>query len=681
MIPRIHRSRHRLWGACLLAALAAAVAAPRTARAQTNLNADAGLDHYYKSQRWFPVRVNLTHQGGPAKIEVRARFTQGLESAGEYRIPAHELRSGANEQHTIYVRAPMAYSAQPLLLELYKDGRLLNPVRPSLSLVNDGDWLVLGIGAGNATLKQLTTVTLNPQMTAPSANPWQRGQAPHVNVAIQEPKDVPDQWQGLQAADMVVLGNVSERDLAPEQASAIRDYVTTGGTLVVTGGTNWNRLGTPFFSSLLPVTVTGGATLHSARGLSTLNGGEGPAGNYPAVVGSPKSGSTVLAREGGTPLVVKGAKGSGQVIFIAFDPAAPPFRSWDQNDDFWKSILLQPRTRSFVTSVSDRDVNEQFGGYNPNSGQSKLSDAPYAIPQLDIPAFYIVAVFLLAYIIVLVPVNYFVLKAKDKKEYAWLTTPAIVLVFSIGAYMIGYGFKGGRTLVVKAGLVEAHAGQDAAPSLFYAGLFSPRKTSYDIRLASAASTGSDSDTLFSQPGANRSAPPLRSVQGDSSYVEDYAVDMWAMRVVKGEGVIRLKEGVTANIQEQGKKVTGTVRNGSLYSLDDCYLIASDQITRVGALAAGQQASISGASLPGARGGGLLPTALLDQMKGTREEVRMKRAVLEPLCTASAVPGSTISPPNERLLVGWVKDPINTLDINGHEPRELAATLLIVHLDR
>jgi hypothetical protein len=680
MNHRTLRFRSWLWGAAFLTA--AAVAAPRAARAQTALTPDAGLEHFYKSQRWFPVRVQLTHQGQPAKIEVRARFTQGFESAGEYRIPAHEVRSGANEQHTLYVRAPMSYASQPLVLDLYRDGRLLNSVRPPLNLVNDSDWLVVGIGGGDSTLKLLTTVTLPATQAAPSAGPWQRGQQPHVNVAVEEPANVPDQWQGYQAADMVVLGNVSERDFSPEQAAALRDYVATGGTLVVSGGPNWNRLATPFFANLLPVTVTGGTTLRSSGGLSPLAGAAGPSSSYAAVVGRPKPGSQVLASEGGVPLVVRGNQGSGRVVFVAFDPSAPPFRNWDAVDTFWKNLLTDQRTPSVVRTISDRDLGEQFGGYNPNSGQSKLADAPYAIPQLDIPAFYIVAVFLLAYIIVLVPVNYFVLKARDKKEYAWVTTPAIVLLFSVGAYMIGYGFKGGRTLIVKAGLVEAQEGQDTAPSLFYAGLFSPRKTSYDIRLAGAnAAAGNESATLFSEPGVNRAAPPIRSVQGDASYVEDYAVDMWAMRVLKAEGVVRLKGGITATLQSQGKKVTGTIRNGSQYSLDDCYVVGANQLTPIGSVPANQQVTVDASAAQAARPSGVLPSSLLDRVKGNREEQRMKRAVLEPLCVASGVPGAPAIPSGETLLVGWVKDPINTLDINGHEPRELAATLMIVHLSK
>jgi hypothetical protein len=668
-------------GSSLVFALAVAVSAPRAAVAQTTLNADVGLEGYYKSQRWFPVRVTLTHQGTPAKVEVRGRFSQGLEGASEYRIPPRELRSGANEQHNLYIRAPMSYSSQPLVLELYRDGRLLNPVKPQLNLVNDGDWLVLGIGSGDSSLKQLTMLTLPAQSVNPYASSQQGNQQPKVNVAIQSPARVPDQWQGLDAADMVVLGGVSERDLSPEQANAIRDYVTAGGTLVVTGGANWNRLTTPFFRDLLPVDVTGGATLSSADGLNRMAKNAPSGSAYAAAVCRPHPGARVLASQGDRPLVVTGTRGSGRVTFLAFDPSAPPFRTWEDGAGLWKRLLLAERAPgSVVRAVSYADGAEQFGGYNRyGNGQLRLAEAPYAIPQLDIPAFYIVATFLLAYIVVLVPVNYFVLKAKDKKEYAWLTTPAIVLVFSIGAYMIGYGFKGGRTLVVKAGLVEAHAGQKAAPSVFYSGLFSPRKTAYDIRLASAAAKSDDSATLFSEPTAQNPSTTLRSVNEDGQYVDDFAVDMWAMRVLKSEGITRLGSGITASIQVKGKHVSGTIRNGSPYTIENAGVYTSGVYASVPSLAPGQQVTVDaeGKAVPS---GAVVPNELLNEVKGTREEQRMKRAVLQPLIAGTPTGGPGWTRPTYPMLAGWIKEPVGSLDIDGRQPRELAATLMLVHLD-
>ncbi|MGV3721440.1 MAG: DUF7408 domain-containing protein [Actinomycetota bacterium] len=678
MIHTQPRSLTWLCAASVLLAAALAALAPRAADAQTTLTTEAGLGGYYKSQRWLPINVRLTHQGGPVKVETRARFTQGLRAHTECRIPSHEVRSGASEERTLYIRTPMSYSSQPLTLELYRDGRLLNQQTPHLTLVNDGDWLALGIGGGDSTLKLLTTLTLPAGSAAPSATPWSRNQQPKVNVGIQSPARTPDQWQGLQAADMVVLGEVTERDLSPEQAGAIRDYVAAGGMLVVSGGANWNRLTTPFFKELLPAEVTGGATLTSSNGLRRLTSERGPSGRFATAMAKPKAGATVLASENGVPLAVAGRFGSGTVKLLTFDPSAAPFRNWNGVAGLWKSLLLKERQDGLVQTIANTDDTTQFGYGRYSGAPTRLADAPFAIPQLDIPAFYVVALFLLAYIVVLVPVNYFVLKARDKKEYAWLTTPAIVLVFSFGAYLIGYGFKGGRTLVVKAGLIEAYAGQSAAPNVFYAGLFSPRKTAYDIRLTSTTPAGAGPAALFSQPGAEESSPPFKSVQQEGQYVSEFAVDMWAMRVLKAEGITRLGSGVTGKVVEQGKKITGSVRNGSSLDLDDCYVVTSTSITPVGALAAGQEAALEGTSTVTQSGGGALPADLLKKIRGSKEEVRIKRAVLQPLC-ASRAP-NPVAAANSPVLVGWVKGQAAPLEINGREPRELAATLMLVHLN-
>lgn len=679
MIHTQPRSLIWLWTASALLSAAIAILAPRGAAAQTTLVAEAGLGGYYKSQRWLPVNVRITHQGGPVKVEARARFTQGLRSHTECRIPAHEVRSGASEERTLYIRTPMSYSSQPLTLELFRDGRLLNAQTPQLTLVNDGDWLALGIGGGDSTLKLLTTLSLHSGSAAPSANPWNRNQQPKVNVGIQPAARTPDQWQGLQAADMVVLGDVTERDLSPEQAAAIRDYVAAGGLLVIWGGANWNRLTTPLFNELLPARITGGATLTSSDDLRQLTAERGPRGRYAVAVAKPKPGAVVLASENGTPLAVSGRFGSGTVKLLTFDPSAAPFRDWKGVTGLWKALLLNDRPKSLVQTLANTDDNAQFGYRRYNGGATRLADAPFSIPQLDIPAFYVVALFLLAYIVVLVPVNYFVLKARDKKEYAWLTTPAIVLVFSFGAYLIGYGFKGGRTLVVKAGLIEAYAGQPAAPNLFYAGLFSPRKTAYDIRLTTTGATADGPASLFSQPGAEEGGPPFKSVQQDGQHVNDFAVDMWAMRVLKSEGITRLGNGITGAIQERGGAVTGAVRNGSSLDLEGCFVVTATAIAPLGTLAAGQEVKVTEASKTAQSSGAALPAALLKEIRGTKEEMRMRRAVLLPLCSAGA-PNPAAAADGGPILVGWVKGQAAGLEINGREPREMAATLMMVHLN-
>lgn len=671
-----------------LPVLAVALSAlmPVPACAQATISVEGGLDSQYRSDQWVPLRVQLTNQGPPARVEVRARFQQGAEESDEYRLPARDLVSGANQTHTLYVKAPTSYASQAVDVELLRDGRSLNRVRVPLNLVNEGDWLVLGIGNSDSTLKLLTTLQLPAQQSSAITRPWSTRSGPaRVQVAVQAPGEVTDRWQGLVAADLIVLGDVSERDLTPEQQSALRQYVAAGGSLVITGGVNWNRLTTPFFADMLPVRVTGGRTASDASALGGFTKRGGPSGSqFGFCAATPKSGARVLAGSNAVPLVVEGPKGAGRVLFTSFDPSLPPFRAWEGSTDLWKALMILPRPPTLVPmlSASERTSSEYqaYMGSNGRSSSAGLAEAPYAISQLDIPAFYVVALFLLAYIIVLVPVNYFFLKARDKKEYAWLTTPAIVAVFSIGAYMIGYGFKGGRTLLVRVGVMEARAGQDAAPAISYAGLFSPRKTGYEIQLAAGdPAKGETASALLSEPRTDRATPGMLVLEDETQQIRDFAVDMWAMRVLKTESVVPLGGGFSAQLARQSNAVSGTVRNNSPYTLTDCRVLARDQIVPAGELAAGGTVTFRSSRTPAATGGGILPTALLDEVKGKDEVARVKRALLTPLCSGgySNVPGWRS--PDDPLLIGWLKTPLSQFQVNGGAPREQSATLVIVHL--
>ena len=665
-------------------ALAVAALAPTAAHAQATISVEGGLDSYYRSDQWVPLRVQLTNQGLPVRVEVRARFQQGAEESDEYRLPTRELVSGANQTHTLYVKAPTSYASQAVQVELLRDGRPLNRVRVPLNLASDGDWLVLGIGNSDSTLKLLTTLQLPAQQAAPLARPWMGRNGPSkVQVAVQAPGEVADRWQGLVAADLVVLGDISERDLTPEQQTALRDYVAAGGSLVITGGVNWNRLTTPFFADMLPVRVTGGRTASEASALRQFVHRAGPTGSqFGYCAATPKPGAKVLAGSQAVPLIVSGTKGAGRVLFTAFDPSLPPFRAWEGATDLWKALMTLERRETLVGTLanSERPSNE-YDAYSGQSGRGGgLAEAPYAISQLDIPAFYVVALFLLAYIIVLVPVNYFFLKARDKKEYAWLTTPAIVAVFSIGAYLIGYGFKGGRTLLVRVGVMEAQAGQDAAPALSYAGLFSPRKTGYEIQLAQGDPTkGETANALLSEPRTDRATPGMLVLEDETQQIRDFAVDMWAMRVLKTESVVRLGGGFHAQLSRRGNALSGSVRNGTPYALTDCRILARDEIIQGGDLAAGATLPFKSSRTPSSSGGGILPAALLDEVQGKNEEARVKRALLTPLCTAGQISVQNWRSGDDPLLIGWLKTPLSQFQVNGRAPREQAATLVIVHL--
>ena len=83
-------------------------------------------------------------------------------------------------------------------------------------------------------------------------------------------------------------------------------------------------------------------------------------------------------------------------------------------------------------------------------------------PALDAPGADVVGLFLLAYVLILVPINYLVLKRLDKKEWAWVTVPALVAVFAVTTYGVGYAAKGSSVFVNRAAVLETTAGERQA---------------------------------------------------------------------------------------------------------------------------------------------------------------------------------------------------------------------------
>jgi hypothetical protein len=619
-----------------VAAAALGLAAP--VAAQTAMTLEGGLGGCYRGRQWLPLRVTLTNAGAPAQVEVRARFPTYGEGVTEHRLRPRDLPNNARETHLLYLRAPETYTSQQLLVDLIAQGRKLTTSTVNLRLAAPEHYLVYGIGRPERVgfLNALTNARLAPNPAARTTPNAGMPPAPPL-VGLATPDAAPARWQALQAADLVVLGGVSERDLTPEQAAALREYVVAGGTLAVTGGLNWNRLTAPFYRDLLPLRVTGGAVVPAWSG--------GPAGPVPVCTGALLPGARVLLARGGRPLLAARPLGLGRVVLATFDPAGGPAAAWPGGPALWTDLLREPRPDTLAAVLRADDGGGMY------RRRASLVEAPYSIPQLDIPAFYVVGLFLAAYIVVLVPGNYLLLKRRDRKEWAWLTTPLIILGFSGGAYLIGYVLKGGATRVVQVGLLETRVDQPTGALLTVTGIFSPRKTGYDVR--PAWPTPGLPPALLDEPPADglRSASRIRWEDGTQT-VEDFGIDMWSMRALAGEAVAPMGRGV--RLVGAGKE--RRLVNDTPWVLEDCRLTWNGAGRPVGSLRPGQSVPLTGR--PGA-----------EIMRGG--EVGKLRG---------AVDAALAGVGRGDMLRGWVRDPLTPLEVDGRPATGIAQTLVAVHLD-
>ena len=428
----------------------------------------------YRYGDWTPLAVYLSGPGmrGVGQLQVSVRMG---DRTTLYTRPV-SLREGAmNEVETFAVmlrdsdtnRFARNSNTPEINVQLVVDGRKVAEKKVTLGgLVSADTYNVLALTNDTSGLNFLTHKKMglvhrhiNPASVGSGGGGLNTGGGRvilngHVvnpmataTILYQDRRALPSMPQGYAMADAVALGDLPLDNLTDDQMDALQSYVRQGGLLVVSGG-NAARLKSKFFADLLPIVPGSDATVSAFPALAARYQEPlvaTPGSKFALTTGQLKPGAISLLDNiggAGSSLVSMMPYGAGRVVFTAFDFQDPAIRSWKAAPSLWRDLL-----RCGNDAVSPRDIlaDNAHGGayYNGNSSNSasRLEDALAGKQATNTPAFSTVAGFLGAYIFLLVPVSYLILKKLDRREWAWITTPVLVLGFTVLSYGIATAIK------------------------------------------------------------------------------------------------------------------------------------------------------------------------------------------------------------------------------------------------
>ncbi len=559
------------------------------------------------------------------------------------------------------------------------DGRVLTQIssqNPSQSAAFSGspisgaDRLVIGFGGDPGAFLFLNGRPL------PGTNPLNPGTPATVQVAEAAAADLPDRAAGYAHVHAFLLRSDAPLEALTEaQTDALKNWVASGGHLIVCGGTDPSRFGAAFFNGLLPAAV----------GPSLLSGSL-------TLTPKPLPGVHVV-QSSGKALMVAGPYGAGTVTMTAFDPTAPAFRSATAAalPPVWQT-LFSSRPPASASVLARAAFHEENTGQYYYGSSPRLSETVIRGPSLDAPGTLVIALFLLAYLVILVPVNYLVLKRLDRKEWAWGTIPALVLLFAAGTFGVGYAAKGGSVFVNRAALVETRAGQQKAGVYFEVGLFSPHRSSYDIDLPGSGLVAAVPNPNLDYGGQN-DAPTSGAAQlvetPSGVSLPNTPVNMWAMRAFDVQSTVDLGGAIDGRLSVKTGPLTGSLVNHTAYALTDCAVLYGGHWLSIGPLASGAALTVSG---NGPVSGDLpLPPHNTEDPHSDIHE-RMQDALGSYFRSLGQGETSVNSGNNaqtgfvpstgEALLVGWSRDPALAgppPKIDGNTVAENDESLVIVHV--
>ncbi len=289
-------------------------------------------------------------------------------------------------------------------------------------------------------------------------------------VAQLRAAELPIHFQDLQPLAMLVISDTDTSTLTAGQLRSLTGWVASGGHLLVTGGPDWQKT-TSGLADLLPLQPTHTLTISGLAPLARLVGDAAElSGDTLITSGIPGPGAQILASADGEPLLIQRPLGGGVVSFLAASPALSPLDRWDA----FPALILY---------LLDLQGTSSPGGWQ--NGFQSWPDANAAlsiIPGLAFPSVILICGFLFLYTFAVGPANYFILRRWGRKEFAWVSIPSLVILFSGVAYLVGGQTRGASVILNRLAIVQAWPEADTGRTDFLQGVFSPARTTFDLVL-------------------------------------------------------------------------------------------------------------------------------------------------------------------------------------------------------
>jgi hypothetical protein len=210
------------------------------------------------------------------------------------------------------------------------------------------------------------------------------------------------------------------------------------------------------------------------------------------------------------------------------------------------------------------------------------------LPALALPPIGGLLALLAGYIVLIGPANYLVLRRLDRREWAWITMPALIAVFAVGAYGFGAALRGLDVIVNEVAIVRGAPDATEGTAQVYLGVFSPSRGTYQVEVGNGALLAPTLTGDFASGGETAS---LDIVQGEPARVRDLVVGFGSLRTLRAEAATSVPR-VQADLRLDGGTLKGELRNLSDETLEEPAIVLGTSVLVLDDLDPGEVTSVS-----------------------------------------------------------------------------------------
>jgi hypothetical protein len=535
------------------------------ANTEIKITLDEGFGGKVKRGKGFPLRIKLENTGESFSGDLLISYHPSYNTGGAVSVDV-ELPAGSTKEYLVSI--PGMTEDHPSIYQNI----------PSLTLYH-GDWKngKKVSFKGEDTLKP-KFIDMNSKVVGVLSEKYDRLKElrtlPSMSIQMIELKKeaLPNQATGLEMLDYLLVDEYEVSELNAQQQKAIKDWIYNGGVLIAGAAPDASQSYGDLYS-LLPMKsekeTTGTAdflqgTKDSQPDFKELNFFTGPL----------EKGSAVITKSGELPVTLKKEYGSGAILQTAFSLGDEPLSSWKGYSTWFGGFLKDASSASTGSNPYAQDYLDQL--------YWEFAEANEFFPASNFSVGQLMGLFA-GYIIVIVPVLYFVLRKLDKREHSWWIIPSIA--FLMAAVVFGIGAKD----------------RISQPQLNQMGIFKVNNQLLTGYQASTLLSNKSGEYTLSMPKGEFNAvvhsnnsstfDPLRggimAEKVKNNEIIFPVVDYWSSKTIYGKAQTQITEKFTADLTLKDKRLTGTVTNGFEYDFEELSVWSGNEAIKLGPLKKGE----------------------------------------------------------------------------------------------
>lgn len=427
---------------------------------------------------------------------------------------------------------------------------------------------------------------------------------------ITSANSLPDHWLGYRGVNLLAI-STSPQSVATQmtdaQVDAVKQWVRMGGRVllcagqksapVIQEGTAWSELLPGIYDGVRMQRDTGNFEAYAGKTKTSLaNYLSASSARLPMAVLRDVEGRIELSEGLGTertPAIVRSSFGFGQVLFLAVDLDQSPFSEWKEG----RRRVLRRLVDMALGELPSDESTQQYSqltqiGFSDLTGQLRSALDQFRNNQL-VP-FSLIAILIGSYILLIGPVDYFLLRRWKKRfGLTWITFPLTVLAACALAFWLTQLWKNQTVEVNQVAVVDIEARSGLMRGTAWAHVFSPANQKYDCQLNISPQLfpGVEfAESLTSWqglPGSSFGGMNTRRKQGPEmdyriahgvatdtalSRVQAMPISIYGSRSIHGMGWGEVPSFDFDRLRaEMDDRVTGTVTNPLPISLKNCQL--------------------------------------------------------------------------------------------------------------